>query len=140
MNDYTVPSEEHADCRGDEPEARGPEQADPNTIFNKAEALERAAGDEELLEELITLYLEDSVGMVDTMRDALERGDMEAVAGTAHTLKGSSANLSAKEVQEAAHRLEAAAKNGDSADARVAFKALEDCLANVLAVFRSIVE
>jgi HPt (histidine-containing phosphotransfer) domain-containing protein len=51
--------------------------------------------DEDLLEEVVTLYLEESVRLMDEMRRALSAGDASSLRRSAHNLKGSSANLGA---------------------------------------------
>jgi len=81
--------------------------------IDKAAALEKLAGDEELLVEIIDLYLEDSPRVLEGLRAAAAAGDAEGVWKAAHRLKGSVGSLSAIPAFEAARDLEAGGRAGD---------------------------
>ena len=103
-----------------------------NEFFDRAALLDRVEGDEELLAEMIQLYVEDAPRALEAMRSALQQGDMHALEHAAHSLKGSSANLAAKTAAEAALRLEQDAKGGDAAGADASLEALESVLGRLL--------
>ncbi|HEX5484084.1 MAG TPA: PAS domain S-box protein, partial [Terriglobia bacterium] len=71
-------------------------------IFDRAEALERVEGDEELLDEIVRLFLETYPGTLAQLRDAVERGDADEIQKSAHKLKGGISNFGAQKVIEEA--------------------------------------
>ena len=87
----------------------GPEAA----VFDKAKVLERLAGDQKLLKEISGLFLETCPQLMADTRAALISGDHNALARSAHALKGSLGNFAAKDAYEAAVKLEQAARQGD---------------------------
>ena len=72
-------------------------------------------GDQEFAGELIQAFIEAGDTVLREIRDALGRGDLKALHHAAHSLKGSSANMCAQAITEAAARLESAADNHDIA-------------------------
>jgi two-component system sensor histidine kinase/response regulator len=103
-----------------------------NELFDRAALLDRVEGDEELLVEMVQLYVEDAPRALKTMRSALQQGDLHALERAAHSVKGSSANLAANPAAEAAQRLEQDAKRGDAAGAEASLAALESALGQLL--------
>lgn len=103
-----------------------------NEFFDRAALLDRVEGDEELLAVMIQLYVEDAPRALETMRSALQQGDMHTLERAAHSLKGSSANLAANSAAEAAQRLEQDANRGDAAGAEANLAALESVLGRLL--------
>jgi len=93
--------------------------------IERGAVLARIGGDEELLREIIDLYLEDAPSVMATIAGALAAGDCEGVWKGAHRLKGAVGSLSATAAFTAAQRLEAAGKDGDLAALAPAFAALE---------------
>lgn len=76
-----------------EEELRNPSLA---VEFDREDALDRMGGDEELLEEVLLLYAEDTPIQMQRMLDALERRDIEQVYRCAHSIKSASANVGAR--------------------------------------------
>jgi CheY-like chemotaxis protein len=74
--------------------------------FDRTALLARVEGDEELLGDLIALFLQESPSSLSAIRAAVAAGDAEGVAETAHALKGAVANFSAPAALAAASRLE----------------------------------
>jgi two-component system sensor histidine kinase/response regulator len=101
--------------------------------YDRGEALERAAGDEELLAQIIDIYIAETPALLAAIARALESGDGERAFRSAHTLKGSSANLSATGVSAAARTVELAARGGGLAAARDALPALQQAVADLMA-------
>jgi CheY-like chemotaxis protein len=93
--------------------------------IDHAAALEKLGGDEELLVEIIDLYLDDSPQVVEKIRAAVADGDAEGAWKAAHRLKGSVGSLSAHPAFEAARDLEVVGREGDLADAAAALERLE---------------
>ena len=83
------------------------------TPFDADAAMERVDGDRELLLEILGLFREQAGPTRDLIGSALAARDGAALERAAHSLKGSAANVSALEVQEAALCLEHAAHAGD---------------------------
>ena len=89
--------------------------------IDRASLLERVEGDQELLTEMIHLFQEDVPTLLNTMHDALDKGDMTLLERSAHSLKGALGNLSAIATAAAAQKLEKDAKNNDVESAKKSF-------------------
>jgi HPt (histidine-containing phosphotransfer) domain-containing protein len=72
-----------------------------------------ADGDGEFAGQLVELFIDSGDAALADIRAALGRGDLPAVGRAAHAFKGSSANIRARPVSEAAERLEKAARAGE---------------------------
>jgi len=97
---------------------------DPNTL----QALRNLQdeGDDDLLAELIDLFVEDAPRRVDGMRDAIAREDWPALAAWAHSLKGSCGSLGAIDMAELCSHLEQLGRSGSRrSEAELVFKQLE---------------
>jgi len=81
-------------------------------VFDHDAALQAVGGDTVLLREVTDIFIEDSPKRLEEARSALGRGDAEALARAAHTLKGAAGAVCACRVQSAARDLEAAARAG----------------------------
>lgn len=79
-------------------------------VLNRAEALQRADGDEDLLQELFELFLEDVDEQMATLEDALEQNVPHTWERSAHSLKGAAANIGGCAFQEHARLMEVAGK------------------------------
>ncbi len=88
------------------------------------ELLEELDGDRDLLLELTDLFRQSRGETLGQARTALDRGDCRLLERSAHTLKGMSANLRARRVEEAARNVEELARHGDLSGARPAFQEL----------------
>jgi CheY-like chemotaxis protein/HPt (histidine-containing phosphotransfer) domain-containing protein len=111
------------------PAAEGAERsADGAAAFDRASALDRAGGDEELLRELVGLFLDECPQRMAEIREALARRDAPKLQRAAHTLRGAVANFEAREAVEAARRLETVAGQDDWARAEQAWAALEEAI------------
>jgi CheY-like chemotaxis protein/HPt (histidine-containing phosphotransfer) domain-containing protein len=73
-------------------------------IRDRLERLGRSLG-EDLIGQLATLFLAEAEGRMAAMRRDLTTGDLAAVAVSAHTLRGASANLGATDLAELCARL-----------------------------------
>ncbi len=93
--------------------------------FNLSKALEIVAGDMELLKEIASLFIDDYSAQLEEISEGIAQGNSEAINRAAHSLKGSVANFAAKEVYEAANRLEVLGKDEKLAEAPEAFSELK---------------
>ena len=103
-------------------------------LFDKAELLDRVGDDEELVDDLIELYLEDYPSKIEDIKNNLSSGDGAAVSAAAHGIKGSSANLSFNSVAEFAKQIEFAGKENNLDEAAARFIDLEAEIVKLLAV------
>jgi two-component system, sensor histidine kinase and response regulator len=81
--------------------------------WNKAEALGRIEGDEELLQEMCQIFLDNSPKLLQKLHQAVATGDADGVMCAAHSLKGASSCLSASATSHAARQLEEMGRNRD---------------------------
>jgi two-component system sensor histidine kinase/response regulator len=95
-------------------------------IIDEASLLERIDGDRDLLRELAALFLEDCPRRIAEMRAAIEQQDAKRLELAAHSMKGSTGNLSAIAAAAAAALLEIEARAGDWAHARHSLRLLEE--------------
>jgi HPt (histidine-containing phosphotransfer) domain-containing protein len=109
-----------------------------NDSIDLAALMDRLAGDRELLQELIGLYLDDEQTLIDQVAAAVAAGDAVWLGRSAHTLKGSVGNFCAASAHGAAAALEAAAREGRMADAQPLFDRLVIELDKVRSALRSL--
>jgi HPt (histidine-containing phosphotransfer) domain-containing protein len=100
------------------------------TLVNKPpldleDGLPRVDGDMAFLASLLELFEEDFTERAARITDALARGDLGAVSGLGHAIKGASANLGLPFLRECASDLETSAKSGDEEAAKTGFVSLE---------------
>jgi HPt (histidine-containing phosphotransfer) domain-containing protein len=93
-------------------------------IFDRQALLQRVDGDQELLEELVHIFLDHTPRQLHGLRQALEAGDASALQEQAHSIKGAAASLSAEAVRQAAGNLESAGKNQNLEEAPAFLEAL----------------
>ena len=93
--------------------------------WNRAEALDRIGGDEELLQDLCQIFLEESPKLLQKLRQAVASGDCDGVMRAAHSLKGESSYLGAGGTSQAARRLEEMGRSQDLSHASDTFAVLE---------------
>lgn len=91
--------------------------------WDKEGALKNLNGNEARLHTLITMYLGRATQQLEQATRLLEANDMEHLSALAHSIKGSSANLGATCVYQAAAGLELAAKENDAEKTK---KSVED--------------
>jgi two-component system sensor histidine kinase/response regulator len=77
-----------------------------NGSWDRAAALDRVEGDEELLQDICRIFLEESPKLMTSLQLGLAQGDPEAVSRAAHSLKGESGYLGAANVSQMAKQLE----------------------------------
>ncbi len=82
-------------------------------ILDVAEALLRFNGNRQVFTRLLLRFLELNSAVDVKVKETLARGDRDEIVIFFHSLKGGSANLSAKRLAEKCSDLEASAKAGD---------------------------
>ena len=81
-------------------------------VIDLKDALKRVQGDKKLLVELFDIYKEDFVTKRRALGDAIAAHDIAKIKEAAHSIKGSSGNISAKPLHAACLQLESLAKEG----------------------------
>jgi CheY-like chemotaxis protein len=108
--------------------AAAPAEADgacQELVLNRAEALDRVGGDEDLFRELATVFLDQSPRWLSAIRQALDGQDAAQLKAAAHPLKGSLGTFAAPRAVAAAQRLETLGRHGDLTGGREALADLE---------------
>jgi PAS domain S-box-containing protein len=109
------------------------EQAPEETVIDRDRVLATLQGDEQLLQEVVTIFLDQYPRWLEEIRAALRQRDPEKLAFVAHTLKGSVGNFSRTQAFDAAHRLEKIGRDGNLDDAEEAYQDLEESLQQLVA-------
>ncbi len=99
--------------------------------FDLTEVMSRVDGNEELLRELVDIFLEDCPNLLSEINQALQATDPDALTRAAHSLKGAVANFGAHQAAEAALRVEMAGRQGDLGAAQEAFADLSMAIARL---------
>ncbi len=86
-----------------------------NTIINRNDLKERLDGDVDLLHDLVEIFIDDSVNLINNIENAINAKDASAIGKTAHTLKGAVSNFSAQKAYEIALKIEKMGKAGEIA-------------------------
>lgn len=80
--------------------------------WNRSFALEQTAGDEELLTELVELFVDSSMDNLKSLKQAVSEENAEGVVAAAHSLKGASASLGIESVRQLVLAMETDARKG----------------------------
>jgi HPt (histidine-containing phosphotransfer) domain-containing protein len=81
-------------------------------VFDRTGLLETVGGDEDILKELVHLFLDSMPNEIEVFAGAVNKGDVAAAGRLAHKLKGTSKNMRAVAIGETFARLEEAIKTG----------------------------
>jgi HPt (histidine-containing phosphotransfer) domain-containing protein len=106
--------------------------------FDLTEALVRVDGDRELLGELAGIFLDSCPGYLESIHQALEQDDAQALTFAAHALKGSVGNFTKIGPFETARTLESLGRQGTMAGATELFQKLEKEIASLQPVLTSL--
>ncbi len=93
--------------------------------WNKSETIERLGGDEELLRELIEVFVAESPKVLAKLRDAIYSSDADGVMRGAHSIKGELSCLGAVAATNTAQELETMGSDKEMAGAPEMFRNLE---------------
>ena len=99
------------------------------SVIDRELSLSRVGGDEELLKEIVILFLEDYPKVIADLRDAAARGDAKGVERNAHSLKGSVSNFGAQMAVDTALKLESMGRAHDLDDVSPLLDTLDQTLA-----------
>ncbi len=134
-----VPAAAHAaDESAPQSRAKPPDEAvEPTGQVDWNKALNRVGGSVEALKELAQLFIDESPKMIDNVRDAIDNQAAKDLERAAHTLKGSADIFDAREVREAAARLEIMGRKGKVNGCEDAASQLEAHVARLVATLSS---
>lgn len=94
-------------------------------IIDLKEVMERVQDDKELLLELLDIFQEDFLKKREALGQAVAAGDIGKIKEVAHSIKGSSGNISAKPIHIACKQLEELAKVNSTAGMPDLLKAID---------------
>ena len=95
--------------------------------FNKNHLFERMLDDEELVKELLELYLKDTPKKLKDIEKHLSNNNLPEVHLLAHSIKGASANVCMEFMKDIASNLEIKAKEADQNTCKKLFSDLTVC-------------
>jgi len=93
--------------------------------WDRAAALDRVEGDEELLQDICRIFLDESPKLMARLQQAVEQGDPEEVSRSAHSLKGESGYLGATNVSQMAKQLETMGRDRELSQATAVLEQLQ---------------
>ncbi len=79
-------------------------------VFDEGSLLSRLGGNEELVRKILLKFVDDMPRRVELLKDAIAGGNLEEARLQAHTIKGSSRNVGAEMLGQAAEKLEKACR------------------------------
>ncbi len=91
-------------------------------------ALEQAAEDTELLEELIEIFKKSCKSDFETIEKGIAAGESERVSAAAHSIKGAAASLGIEAIRDIALAIESDSRQGSLETAQERYRELEDLL------------
>ena len=106
------------------------------TVWDKTAALKFLEGDQELLDELIQLFIENIPKSMTEMLNAQSRQDYAALAHAAHAIKGMLGNFFAEASYALAFKLEQSARNNQAEECCLASQNLTAALQQLLLAFQ----
>ena len=87
-------------------------------IFDHQALLRQIDNNEELLEEIVATFLEDTPKRIHSLDEAISKKDAPAIRYQGHALKGTSGTMRAQPLQEASYQMELAGEKGDYSKAK----------------------
>jgi two-component system, sensor histidine kinase and response regulator len=137
MNPMVFGGVQYSRCASSDPQPTSCANSSGQAIWEKAEALKRLGGDEDLLRELCQIFLEESPKHLQKLREAIADVDAEATMRAAHNLKGELGYLGAAGAMQAAQELEDMGHQQTLSGAAEVFTLLERELSNLHIALRN---
>ncbi|SMP52892.1 Protein of unknown function [Desulfonatronum zhilinae] len=111
---------QESEVRSQEGEEGGEREAKERTeedvalpVFDRDAFLDRCMGDEDLVRDVLKLFLDNMPQRIQELQTALNVGDAPAVRMAAHTVRGMAANTGAENLRALAEEMEDAAQGGN---------------------------
>ena len=89
-------------------------------------------GDEDLIQEVVPIFLKDNKERLEKLEEAVKAADAEAVKLYAHAIKGAGRNVGAQSLSDIAHKMECAGGEGDIEACIVLFDSVKTELEKVM--------
>ena len=102
--------------------------------WDKEFALEQAADDAELLQELLEIFKESYRSDLILLKEGVRLGDARQICSASHSIKGAAASLGIEGIREVAMDIEADSRNGSLAVASEKIQDMEEMLLHLLAL------
>lgn len=96
--------------------------------WNKEFALGQVDDDEDLLQELLTIFKDSSAGDMDALKQAVAGDDPVAARSASHSIKGAAASLGLEAIRDVAFAIEKDCREGSLAVAREELTRLQSLL------------
>ncbi len=106
--------------------------------FDPAMILQNIGGDEEILQQLLAMFVTRSPGMLQQISDAIEACDARGLEHSAHAMKGTAGNLCAATVASIAGQLEALGRMGQVVEAAGVMEQLQQAVSRVVQDIRQL--
>jgi two-component system, sensor histidine kinase and response regulator len=87
-------------------------RAEDTMVFDRAVLLNRVNGDEEIVADVMEVFLQDVPHQIISLQGAIANGDGVLAERQAHSIKGAAANVGAVALQEVAYQMEKTVKGG----------------------------
>lgn len=97
----------------DEAEQNSPDN--PYPVFNRADALSRLLNKEELLQRVITVFLNETPKLLEDLNGYWATKDLKGIERMGHSIKGSASNIGAEALSHAGLQIEEASRAEDLA-------------------------
>jgi PAS domain S-box-containing protein len=105
------------------------------SVFDRSAFLERLDGDEELMEEIVQVFMADFPNQLALLKDAISQDNAYALERQAHAMRGAAANIEAKSLKSIAFEIETAGNSKDMSRADSLIEKLEREFEELKAVF-----
>jgi CheY-like chemotaxis protein len=115
-----------------------PDAESTRQVIDESELQNRVGGDRELLNDVVSVFLEDCPLKLREVREAIQNRDPDGLRRSAHALKGAVANFAAHSAVEIAQKLENLGKQQNMTQAAETLPLLETEIENVRRVLESI--
>jgi PAS domain S-box-containing protein len=90
---------------------------DSTAVFDLDSMRERLSGNDELIVEIIKVFLADIPDQIKKLKDFMGKGDITSIERQAHTIKGAAANVGGDRLRAVAFKMEKGARGGNPDDA-----------------------
>jgi CheY-like chemotaxis protein len=108
--------------------------------WDRAAALDRVEGDEELLQDICRIFLEESPKLMTQLQQAVAQEDAEGVLRAAHSIKGESGYLGAADVSQMAKQLETMGRDRELSQAPAVLVRLQKEMASLISAVKQATE
>jgi HPt (histidine-containing phosphotransfer) domain-containing protein len=106
-------------------------------VLDYQHALTELEGDEEIYQEVLEIYLEDTPDIIERIQQAYSTGDSDSLSIEAHSLKSSSRIIGGIRLSDIAAKLEADSKDGNLGNAPTLITQIKEGFEALLGVIKA---